>query len=378
MAQFFEGAAYDHRQTGEVGLLLVNLGTPQAPTAGAVRPYLRQFLSDRRVVEVPRWLWWLVLNGIILPFRSGRSAKAYAKIWREDGSPLLVYSQRLGALLGGHEALSGVRVGVAMTYGQPAVADVLRQLQQQGVRRLLVLPLYPQYSATTTASVFDAVTNALQQQRWLPEVRFINQYFQHAGWQRAVADSIREYRQQHGGGERLLFSFHGIPKRYFRQGDPYYCQCHASARLIAAELGLANDAWQVSFQSRLGREPWLQPYTDHVLEQLAGEGCRHVQVVCPGFGVDCLETLEEIAMENQDLFIESGGERLDYIPALNDSSAHVQVLADLVNAHLQGWPSDMTEDHDQRLQRAEQRAAADDYPPQLLQPGSPAGHNEQH
>lgn len=389
MTQVFQPSSYDHKspnQTGRIGLLLVNLGTPEAPTAQSVRPYLKQFLSDRRVVEVPRWLWWLVLNGVILPFRSGRSAKAYAKIWRDDGSPLMVFSQRLGAALGAalnadlgagldakldaalnkDPSIDGVQTSVAMTYGSPGIPDALAQMKQQGVQRLLVLPLYPQYSATTTGSVFDAVTNALQKQRWLPELRFINQYFQHPPWYQAVAESIRDYQQQHGQGERLLFSFHGIPQRYFRQGDPYYCQCHASARLIAQELGLDDDSWQVTFQSRLGREPWLQPYTDKVLEQFGQQGGKHVQVVCPGFAVDCLETLEEIAMQNQAFFIEAGGKQLDYIAALNDSPSHVQTLAGIVKSHLAGWPETMIEDDGNRYQRAIQRAKLDGYDKDLV------------
>ncbi len=366
MAEYYQGVGYDHQQPGSTAVLLINLGTPEAPTAGAVRAYLKQFLSDRRVVEAPRWLWWLVLNGIILPFRSGRSAKAYAKIWRNDGSPLLVFGQRLEAALAQSPQLDGVHLATAMTYGKPAIPDVLAQLQQQGVRRLLILPLYPQYSATTTASVFDAVSSALQRQRWLPELRFVNQYFQYSAWYRAAADSIRQYQQQHGEPEQLIFSFHGIPQRYFRQGDPYYCQCHASARLIANELGLSDDSWQVTFQSRLGREPWLQPYTDHVLEQLGKSGCKHVQVVCPGFAVDCLETLEEIAIQNNELFVEAGGQQLDYIPALNDSAGHVQALAEVINMHLQGWPAHFSQNDGQRRERALQRAELDNYPVDLV------------
>jgi len=366
MAEFFQQANYGHQQAGKTGLLLVNLGTPEAPTTKAVRSYLREFLSDRRVVEVPRLLWWLVLNGIILPFRSSRSAKAYAEIWREDGSPLMVFSQRLGAGMAVSEQLVDVQVAGAMTYGKPAIADVLKQMRQQGVNRLLVLPLYPQYSATTTASVFDAVTKALQKQRWLPELRFINQYFQNPAWFKAVASSIKDYRQQHGSSKQLIFSFHGIPQRYFRQGDPYYCQCHASARLIATELGLADNAWQVTFQSRLGREPWLQPYTDHVLQQLGEQGEQHVQVVCPGFAVDCLETLEEIAMQNQAFFVQAGGTQLDYIPALNDSALHVKALSDVALSHLQGWPDSMSINDGKRLHRAHQRAKLDNYPSDIV------------
>lgn len=366
MAGDFQSASYDHQQPERTGLLLVNLGTPRAPTAQAVRPYLREFLSDRRVVEVPRVLWWMILHGVILPLRSGRSAKAYAKVWREEGSPLMHFSQQLGTVLQKKAALADLDVEVAMTYGEPGIEEVLNRFKAKNVRRLLVLPLYPQYSATTTGSVFDAVTRTLHKQRWIPELRFINQYFQLPSWSTAIADSVRAYQQEHGVGEKLLFSFHGIPQRYFRQGDPYYCQCHASARLIAEQLNLSDSAWQVTFQSRLGREPWLQPYTDHVLGAFADEGGKHVQVVCPGFAVDCLETLEEIAMQNQELFVDAGGQRLDYIPALNASAAHVGLLTELIKSHSEGWPGTETTNEGQRQKRALLRAEKDGYASQLV------------
>ncbi len=368
----FRSATFDHQETAagralpddDLAVLLVNLGTPVAPTAAAVRPYLKEFLWDRRVVEVPRWLWWLILHGIVLPFRSKRSARAYASIWRQQGgSPLLHYSQRLAQQM--QTAVSarypGSTVVLAMTYGEPGISTVLESLRQQGKRRLLLLPLYPQYSATTTAAVFDAVTRELQTVRWLPELRVINHYYQHRVWQQAVADSISAYRQQHGTAELLLFSFHGIPKKYFHAGDPYFCQCQASARLIAQALGLGPQQWRVSFQSRLGREPWLQPYTDHTLQALAAEGIKTVQVVCPGFVTDCLETLEEIAMENAERFVRGGGESLHYIPALNADSGHVQALTGIVAQHLHGWPQLLAGGDGERLQQARQLASDFDY-----------------
>lgn len=378
----FRTASYDHAENrpeaarvyNDLALLLVNLGTPAAATPAAVRPYLKEFLWDRRVVEAPRLLWWLILHGIVLPFRSKRSARAYSSIWMQQGSPLLYYSAQLAAQLQAEmsQRFPGCVVELAMTYGQPSIAAALERLQQQGKRRLLLLPLYPQYSATTTAAVFDAVTRQLQSSRWLPELRVVNQYYQHAEWQQAVADSIRSHRQQHGSAEVLLFSFHGIPKQYFQSGDPYFCQCQASARLIATALGLTAEQWRVSFQSRLGRDPWLQPYTDHTLEALAAEGIKTVQVVCPGFATDCLETLEEIAMENAELFVAAGGAQLDYIAALNDAPAHVAALGSIIAQHVQHWPGLLVGGGGDRLQRAQQLAADFGYRSPPAQETTPA------
>lgn len=329
-----------HRKPARAGVLMVNLGTPEAPTAKAVRPYLKQFLGDPRVVEVPRPIWWLILNGIILPFRAPKSAKAYAEVWTDEGSPLMINNQRLAAKFSDQVAreLPDVSVALAMSYGKPSIQAALDKLQAENVQRLIVLPLYPQYSATTTASVFDQVTGWMQGQRWFPELRFINDYYREESWQEAIADSIRRHQAAHGKPDRLLFSFHGIPKRNLQAGDPYYCQCQFSARRIADRLGLAESDWQVSFQSRLGRAEWLKPYTDHTLEELGKSGIRKLQVICPGFSIDCLETLEEIAMEGAEEFIEAGGEHLQYIPSLNDSDDHVAALYALCRKHGQGWP----------------------------------------
>ncbi len=329
-----------HRQPARAGILLVNLGTPEAPTAKALRPYLKQFLGDPRVVEVPRPIWWLILNGIILPFRSPKSARAYAEVWTEEGSPLLVNNQHLADKLTDHiqRDCPDISVALAMSYGQPSIQSALDRFKAENVQRLLVLPLYPQYSATTTASVFDQVTTWMQGQRWFPELRFINDYYREEAWQQAVADSIRDFQGEHGQPDKLLFSFHGIPKRNLLAGDPYYCQCQFSARQIADRLGLQDEQWQASFQSRLGRAEWLKPYTDQTLEELGHAGVKQLQVVCPGFSIDCLETLEEIAMEGKEEFVEAGGEDLKYIPCLNDSDAHVTVLAGVAHRHGQGWP----------------------------------------
>lgn len=349
-----------HDQPDRTGVLLVNLGTPDAPDRASVRRYLKEFLWDPRVVEVPRPLWWLVLNGVILNTRPARSAKAYAKVWTDEGSPLLSISRRQEQAI--REALQerhgeAVQVELAMRYGKPSVAGGLRSLRDAGARRLLVLPLYPQYSATTTASVMDAVWNELQQWRWLPELRSIHHYHDDPAYIAALAASVREHQAGHGEADHLLLSFHGIPQDYFEKGDPYYCECQKTGRLLAETLDLSPDRWTLSFQSRLGRQQWLQPYTDKTLEQLAGEGVKSVQVLCPGFSADCLETLEEIAMENREVFLNAGGERYEYIPCLNDRADHLAALTGLIERHLAGWEIEPTEDPALRQQRARQLGA---------------------
>ncbi len=318
------------------GLLLVNLGTPDSPATADVRRYLAEFLSDPRVVEAPRWLWWPLLHGVILNTRPRRSAEAYRRIWTDQGSPLLLHTRRQAEAL--QEALGeAVRVVPAMRYGNPSIASGLQQLRDAGCGRILVLPLYPQYSATTTASTFDAVAEELKKWRHLPALRLVDQYHDHPGYIAALAASVRDFQAEKGKPDLLLFSFHGIPQRYADQGDPYPQQCERTARLLADALELAPDQWRLSYQSRMGREPWLQPYTSAILEKLAGQGVRHVQVLCPGFAADCLETLEEIAMENRELFLAAGGEQYQYIPCLNDRPEHIQTLADIARNNLGGW-----------------------------------------
>ncbi len=316
------------------GVLLVNLGTPDAPETAAVRRYLAEFLADPRVVEMPRWLWLPILYGVILRIRPARSARAYARVWTEEGSPLLVYSRGLQARLAQALAGGAVEVELAMRYGNPSIPAVLDAMRARGLARLLVLPLYPQYSATTTASVFDAIAEYFTGARRVPELRFVARYWEEPTYLDAIAASVREHWAQHGEpaqtGERLLFSFHGIPQRYVAAGDPYANECLATAAAVVERLALDASQWQVCFQSRVGREPWLQPYTDKTLEKLPGEGVRRVALVCPGFAADCLETLEENAMENRDLFLEAGGETFHYIPALNDSAAHVRALGQVI------------------------------------------------
>ena len=332
------GPSYD--QPVQAGVLLVNLGTPAAPTAPALRPYLAEFLDDPRVIEYPRWLWWLILHGVILRIRPARSAHAYARIWTAEGSPLRTGSEKLAAALQAslrRTAKGPVRVALAMRYGKPSVRTQIEQLQREGVRRLLVLPLYPQYSGTSTGSVIDAVADTFKQLRWPPELRIINDYHDDAGHIEALAHSIERWWAAHGRGDKLLLSFHGIPQRYVDAGDPYFQQCHITAKRLRERLGLNESQLLVSFQSRVGREPWLQPYTDDTVRRLAREGIKRLDVACPGFAVDCLETLEEIAMQNSEFFHAAGGESLRYIPALNDSDEQVASLAALVLRHAQGW-----------------------------------------
>ena len=320
----------------DTAVLLLNLGTPDAPTPAAVRRYLRQFLSDRRVIDYPRWLW-LPLLALILCIRPRRTAENYRRIWTPQGSPLLVLSRALAAKLGQRCAPARVHVELAMTYGEPSINGVVERLLQDGVKHLLLLPLYPQYSATSTAAAFDAVFAALRAQRRVPEIRSVADYHVLPAYITALAESVRTYWREQGRGEHVLLSFHGIPERYVRNGDPYLQQCLASAQALRDELGLDETALSVSFQSRVGRERWLGPYTDEKLRQLASSGMRHVQVLSPGFAVDCLETLEEIALRGHEQFVGAGGTRLDYIPALNDSDAHAQLLHELVVRHIQGW-----------------------------------------
>ncbi len=332
---------FAHGSTERCAVLLVNLGTPAAPTATALRRYLAQFLWDPRVVEIPRPLWWLILNGVILRLRPAKSATKYAAIWTAAGSPLLTWTARqasaLQALLQarGHQVL----VRHAMRYGDPAVASVLDALKADGMTRLLVLPMYPHYAAATTASTIDAVATWAQRTRRVPELRFVNNYHDDAGYIAALAHSVQQHWATHGRGQKLVMSFHGLPARSLALGDPYHCECHKTARLLASALGLARDDFVVTFQSRLGRAKWLEPYTEPTVKRLAADGLRHIDAICPGFAVDNLETLEEIGMEARDAFIGAGGERFNFIACLNDAPDWTDALANLAERHLQGWPT---------------------------------------
>jgi len=322
--------------SARTGVLLTNLGTPDAPTPAAIRPWLREFLSDRRVVDLPPALWWPILYGFILPLRPRRLAQFYGRIWRPDGSPLLAITRELRRAVAAALSTDGSPPVVeAMRYGRPPVAAALAQLQQAGVTRIVVLPLYPQYSGTTTASALDAVSAALAARPWQPELRVVEDYHTDAGYIAALAESVREHWAAHGRGQRLLMSFHGIPQRYADRGDPYARQCEETARRLAAALNLAQEEWGLAYQSRIGKAAWLQPYTDEVLRRMPARGIRTVDVVCPGFAADCLETLDEIAIRYAAQFVAAGGQALRYVPALNARPAHVAALARIVRAHLQ-------------------------------------------
>ncbi|WP_126454313.1 ferrochelatase [Sulfuriflexus mobilis] len=353
MSRYTGTEDFSHEMPDRTGILLCNLGTPEAPTPSAVRRYLAEFLSDPRVVEIPRLLWKLILHTVILRTRPRHVAKAYAKVWTDAGSPLLAISRRQQAALQKH--LGGqVTVALGMCYGKPSIAEALNELRRAGVRRLLILPLYPQYSATTTGAVFDAVVRELGRWRWLPELRMINHYHDEPAYIEALAASVQDYWAEQGrSSQRLMMSFHGLPKASLEAGDPYYCECQKTARLLAEKLGLAETEWKLTFQSRFGPAEWLQPYTDETLQTWAQTGVDSVDTVCPGFAADCLETLEEMAIQNRDLFLQHGGREYRYIPALNDSVAHIEALAGLLQRHLQGWG--VSADATQR-QRRQQRA----------------------
>ena len=326
--------------SGPTGILVVNLGTPDAPTAFAVRRFLKQFLSDPRVIDYPRLPWWLVLNLVILQIRPARSAAAYRKIWTAEGSPLLIHSQDIAnGLQEQLETRSNgqLHVELAMNYGKPSMDAAIDSLQARGVFRILTLPLYPQYSGTTTASVSDSVARKTKTLRRIPETRFINNYHDAPGYIAALASSIREDWAQHGRGDKLMLSFHGLPNSTVANGDPYRDQCQRTANLVADALALRDDDWVIAFQSRVGREEWLRPYTDETIASLGQQGVSRLDVVCPGFPADCLETLEEIAIRNAALFAASGGGSLHYIAALNARDDHASFLADLVEQHLSGW-----------------------------------------
>ena len=328
---------YAHGAPEKIGILLANLGSPNAPTTTALQRYLLQFLSDPRVIETPRWQWLPILFGIVLPFRSPRSAAAYQKIWTKDGSPLIIncHKQRDKII----EKLNDQPIAVAMgmSYGKPRLRDALHQLKAQNCRRLLILPLYPQYSGSTTGSVFNDITAELSRWRAVPHFRFVAAYCDNPRYVNVLADSILQHQQQHGKPDKLIFSFHGTPRQMLDKGDPYHCLCHKTARLVAEHLRLDYQQWQVTFQSRFGRGEWLRPYTDAAMQTMPSSGVKNIQVICPAFSSDCLETLEEIAQENRDIFLKAGGDTFSYIPALNDSESHIDFLHQLIMDNISDW-----------------------------------------
>lgn len=318
------------------GVLMVNLGTPEAATPQAVKRFLAEFLSDRRVVDTPRWLWWPILHGIILPFRSPRVAKLYKSVWLEGGSPLMVFSQRQQAALAAK--LPDIMVELAMSYGRPDLPAALERLLLGGVTKLIILPLYPQYSCSTCAAIWDAVAGILTHYRRLPSINFIRDYAEHPAYISALRHSIEASFARHGQPDRLILSFHGIPQRYAREGDDYPQRCEDTRRALVAALDFPPERVMMTFQSRFGREPWLMPYTDDSLRKLPAQGIKHVQVICPGFSADCLETLEENKVQNQEIFIHAGGEVFHYIPALNAEPDHIDLLQQLVQEQLRATP----------------------------------------
>lgn len=333
---YFGSKRYEHESAQAAGVLLANLGTPEAPDAQAVRPYLRQFLGDPRVVEAPRALWWLLLNMLIVPLRAPQSAAAYRKIWTAQGSPLLAISRSLCTKL--TKALGGsFEVELGMSYGNPSIGAALRALHSRNCRKILVLPLYPQYAGCTVGTVFDSVSRELSSWRWVPQLRFVAGYCTRPRYPELLAASLREHRTRHGAPAMTLFSFHGTQLASLEAGDPYHCQCQRTARQSAALAGLGPDEHMVAFQSRFGRDPWLRPYTSDVLQELPKRGVRNVQVICPAFAADCLETLEEIEIVNRSAFMNAGGERFSYVPALNDRPEHIEFLAELVRDETDGW-----------------------------------------
>ncbi|MBG61094.1 MAG: ferrochelatase [Woeseiaceae bacterium] len=338
---------FSHGTPNSVGILLVNLGTPDNTKTSSVRRYLRQFLSDPRVIEVPKVIWWFVLNLFILPFRPSKSAEAYKEIWTKEGSPLLLYSEEITKKIqksfNGRELKNDFHVELAMSYGKPSIENSLNKLRKKNVRRILLLPMYPQYSSTTTGSVFENVTKVLSKQRWIPEFRHINQYHDNKAYIETISESIKEFWKSNGTSDRLLFSFHGLPKKMLLEGDPYHCQCYKTARLVSEKLELSEDDWFVSFQSRLGPTKWLEPYTDETLKSWGEKKSGVVDVICPGFSVDCLETLEEIAMENAEYYEEAGGKKLRYIPALNSQQKHISFLINLIEKNISDWIHESTE-----------------------------------
>jgi protoporphyrin/coproporphyrin ferrochelatase len=323
-----------NKNKNDYGVLLVNLGTPDAPTAAGVKQFLSQFLHDRRVVDMTRWLWCPILHGVILPIRSPKVAKLYQSVWMEEGSPLMFYSKRQQVAL---QQKLCVPVALAMTYGNPSIASGLQTLRQQGCQKVLVLPLFPQYSGTTTAAVFDGIAKSLKPLSYIPELRFINHYYDHPDYISALAESVKEVWAEKGEPDYLLCSYHGIPKRYADNGDPYPDHCDQTTEYLAKLLAMPREKMSMSYQSIFGREEWLKPYTESTIKALAKKGIKRLDVICPAFSVDCLETLEEIAEQCKEVFIDAGGEEFNLIPCLNDNATHITMMENLVKQHAQVW-----------------------------------------
>ena len=340
MVKYIGEKDYEHGSKEKIGVLITNLGTPDAPNKKELKVYLNQFLSDPRVIELPKILWQILLKLVILQIRPSKSAEAYKQIWTDKGSPLLdIANRQLNKIQSSFSSKNeNIVFEVGMRYGNPSIPDALLKLQKKQVRRLLVLPMYPQYCAATTGSTFDEVTNVLQKWRWIPEMRFINQYFEEKNYIEALSNSIKSFWKKTSKPQKIIFSYHGIPKRYLTNGDPYHCFCLKTTRLVKEQMGLSDDEIMTTFQSRFGREEWLKPYTSETLKELPKQGIKNIHIISPGFSSDCLETLEELEEENKEYFMESGGENYHYIPCLNDHDDHIDVFVNLIKKHTQGWP----------------------------------------
>ena len=339
MVKYIGEKDYEHGSKEKIGVLITNLGTPDAPNKKELKVYLNQFLSDPRVIELPKILWQIILKLVILQIRPSKSAEAYKQIWTDKGSPLLdIANRQLNKIQSSFSSKNeNIVFEVGMRYGNPSIPDALLKLQKKQVRRLLVLPMYPQYCAATTGSTFDEVTNVLQKWRWIPEMRFINQYFEEKNYIEALSNSIKSFWKKTSKPQKIIFSYHGIPKRYLTNGDPYHCFCLKTTRLVKEYMGLSDDEIMTTFQSRFGREEWLKPYTSETLKELPKQGIKNIHIISPGFSSDCLETLEELEEENKEYFMESGGENYHYIPCLNDHDDHIDVFVSLIKKHTQGW-----------------------------------------
>ena len=354
MARFPSEPSFHHGTPARIGVLLVNLGSPEAPTPRAVRPYLRQFLSDPHVVEIPRPVWWLILNLFVLPFRPRASAERYAQVWMNDGAPLKVHTERQATLLRGYlgdRVKHPMIVDYAMRYGKPSIPDKLRELRAHHCDRILIVPLYPQYSASTTGTVFAQAFDTIGRMRNVPALRTVRHFHDHSGYINAIAQSVRDYWMKNGRPDKLLISFHGVPRYTLDRGDPYHCECQKTGRLLAEALHLKDEQYRITFQSRFGRAEWLTPYTAEVIAELGRQKAGRVDVVCPGFVADCLETLEEIAIEGKTIYLQAGGRELHHIPCLNERDDWIQALTDLVMKQLLGWTASVSSEalEDSRL-----------------------------
>ena len=330
---------YKHGASEKIGILITNLGTPDRPTKDGLRTYLKEFLSDPRVIEVPKIIWQTILRLIILNLRPQKVAKLYKSIWKKKGGPLLIMLQKQRKSLKKNlqKKLKDLKIEIGMRYGNPSIKSGLEKLRSQGCRKILILPLYPQYCAATTGSTFDKVTEILRKWRWIPELRFINNYFEEPMYIDCLIKSIKKSWKKKGKSQKLIFSYHGVPKKYLLKGDPYHCFCQKTTRLVAEKMKLKEKDYITTFQSRFGPDEWLQPYTDKTLEELPKKGIKKIHILSPGFSSDCLETLEELEVENKQNFLSSGGEEYNYIKCLNDNPQHIKMLESLILNHLKGW-----------------------------------------